>query len=599
MTKSTMRTSKVYTINTDIRKHARSFYEDTLLYDIQIIDFSHRKMVQRIQVMYVVSFKRGVFMKRLIIMTCVLSTTFTMLQGSTVNGQAGMVTSHTFFSARPNFQTAMPERVALFREDLYDECCGFGGGFQMVVYGGRITSRGSENLARFFLPGGCTTCCLNVQEYNPAVEQALPLLSGQSEDYDRAKDIEARNFNIVTNAATSRALPNEATFASRICFRPEQEKIGVGLAYRQVLTRKADGTAGFWIEGSLPIERIRNRVELRESIASSGGGPDLTDIGLDNSPHVANMTEAFAQKNWLYGKIDCRCERRKIGIADVELKVGYNTINCPRANFISFAGIIIPAGNRVRGRYLFEPIVGHNRHFGFMLGNTIAFALWRRRQYDVALYYDHALRFFFKNHQVRSFDLINHQWSRYQEVYSSPEQAFAAFQDNSFSSGTSGINIFTQCFNVKANLSGDWNTAFVLTRRGDCSSFQLELGYNLFARQSETVELRCCNPIDNIALKGIDGEGTTTLARNIKQNFRDSVVAFNNGYIRLDQCDVDYQSVAHPATISNIVYAAIGYKRERNCPWIASVGGSYEFANHRVNTHLDRWLIWGKFGFTF
>ena len=58
--------------------------------------------------------------------------------------QAGFVTSHTFFSLRPNFQSAMPERVSLFRNDLLDDCQGFGGAFEAVFYGGMITTEGSE-----------------------------------------------------------------------------------------------------------------------------------------------------------------------------------------------------------------------------------------------------------------------------------------------------------------------------------------------------------------------------------------------------------------------------------------------------------------------
>ena len=63
--------------------------------------------------------------------------------------QAGFVNSHTFFSLRPNFQSQMPERVSLFRNDLLDECQGFGGAFEAVFYGGVTTEEGSEKIARF------------------------------------------------------------------------------------------------------------------------------------------------------------------------------------------------------------------------------------------------------------------------------------------------------------------------------------------------------------------------------------------------------------------------------------------------------------------
>lgn len=538
-------------------------------------------------------------MKRLIKILGILVVSVPALNAASVSSQLGLVKSHTFFTLRPNFTSASPERVSLFRNNLMDECaCGWGGALEVVFYGGRFTQLGSEKLARFFLPSSCHLCCLNVREFNPNTDPLLPLGTAQSQDYDRAKDLEARNFNIVTVAATSTT--PKPTFAGKVCFNPFQEKFGVGFCYKQALNYKCDGSAGWWLEVSLPVERVKNKIELKEVVTSSGGGPDLNNIGLDNSPHVANMIQAFAQPNWQYGKIDCRCRMERWGIADVELKLGYNTITTDHCFMNSYIGLLLPAGNRVHGRYVFEPIVGHNHHFAVMLGTSIGFAIWNWRSFDAAVYFDANANYFSSNHQVRSFDLVDKQWSRYQEVYSRPEQAAAAFAQGNFSSGTSGINVFTQCFRVWPHLDSTFNTALTVNRYDACGAIQIELGYNFYVRQTETLELACCDPIRGVALKGIDGDGSTTLARNIKQNFRDSFVAFNNGYIRVSECDIDLQSAAQPATISHTVYGVIGYKWDRACPCFASIGGSWEFNSHQtVNTAPERWLVWGKIGFAF
>lgn len=504
--------------------------------------------------------------------------------------QASLVTSHTFFSVRPNFQSFMPERVSFFRNELLDECQGFGGAVEIVFYGGSITEQGSAKLADFFLPPGCHNFCLNVREFNAAME-ANP---ANTADGSPLKDLEARNFNIRTV---------DETFASRICIMPRQRKFGVGFCYKQTLSHKCTGEAGFWFEGSLPVERVVNHVVLCETIENNGGGPALNpdgtvQIGLDNSPRVDSMTAAFAQCNWFFGRIPNR-KIAKWGVADIELKIGYDSIACETCAMNSYVGLVVPTGTRIRGKTLFEPVVGNNHHIGFMLGSCMSVEVWKWCQYSMTLCLDNDTRYLFSNHQVRSFDLIGKPWGRYQETYKSSEAAASAFNTLNQNSGTSGINIFTQCVRVSPHLSFNFNTGFLINRQGDCSSWMFEGGWNWFARQTEVVELECNTNVSAAALKAVNGIGTTTIARNIKDNFVGSQFTFPQGYHAVSNCDIDLESAAHPATLSTTIYASLGYRWEHECPAFVAFGGSYEFNVREVNQVLDRWLIWGKVGFTF
>ena len=75
------------------------------------------------------------------------------------------------------------------------------------------------------------------------------------------------------------------------------------------------------------------------------------------------MRQAFAQKGWRFGRITPE-KHKKWGVADIELKIGYNSCACDTYTMNSYVGLIVPTGTRVRARYVFEPIVGNNRHFG-------------------------------------------------------------------------------------------------------------------------------------------------------------------------------------------------------------------------------------------
>ena len=498
--------------------------------------------------------------------------------------QAATAHSQSFFSIRPNFQSAMPARVSLFRNELLDECQGFGGALEVVVYGGKTTKEGRHKLARFFLPPGCTTNKLRVREYNPARE----LNPANTDDGTPLKDLEARHFNIRTI--------NE-TFSSSISITPEQSVIGVGLAYKQTITAKVDGSPAFWFGFTFPIERVMNRMNLCETIEDDGGGP-RDEIGLDNSPRVGSMVEGLSQCSWDYGKIlQGKCT--ETGIADIELKLGYNTFTCETCGLISYATLVIPAGTKVRSETLFEPIVGNNNHFGFSLGTSFAYDVWCKGPYNVRMCLDNNTRYLFSNHQIRSFDLIGKPWGRYQETYNTSEQAAAADRSSNQNSGTSGINVLTQCVRVSPHLSGSYNTAICISRQGNCTSILLEGGYNLFVRQGEVLDLECSNKVARSSLKAINGEGNTTIARTIKDNFPQSEFPLDERYAALSNCDIDIESASMPATISSTIYGSLGYRWEQECPLFVALGGSYEFSTSDLNAAPDRWLLWGKFGVTF
>lgn len=497
---------------------------------------------------------------------------------------AGIITSHTFFSVRPYFQSAMPERVSLFRNDILDDCQGFGGAFEVVVYGGQLTEEGSQKLGRFFLPPGCSLGCLNVKEFNPVLE-AVP---ANTDDGNPAKDLEARHFNIRTV---------RETFASKICITPYQRRVGVGFCYKQPLSHKCDGSTGFWFEGSLPIENVQNFVKLTETISNDGGGP-RDELGLDNSPRVGSMTEAFAQKTWLYGRIP-NCRLSRWGVADIELKVGYNSFSCETYSINSYIGLILPTGTRVRSKVLWEPIIGNNHHVGLSFGNSFAFEIFNYGRHAIQMYVDSDTRYLISNYQVRSFDYNGKPWGRYMESYKSSEEASAAAANKDQNSGTSGINLSTRCVRVSPHLSSNINTGFQLTRQCEASCWLLEAGYNFWARQAEHIDFECSNTISSSAFKGVNGMGTTTVARTIKDNFEQSVFTIDERYASKSNCDIDLESASHPATISNTVYGTLGYRWDRECPCFVALGASYEFTVTKINSPLDRWIVWGKAGFTF
>lgn len=510
-----------------------------------------------------------------------------LLLGSAQHAFADDAKSQTFFSARPHFEWATPERVSMFREEIVnraDDC--YGGALEIVAYGGRSTR--CKELAKFFMPFGKT--CLNVIEGKSTVPTSL-------DDANRSKDVEARHFNIETNQAAT------TTFQSRISFCPEQTVFGLGFAWKQAFWW-CDDRPKAWLEVAFPVEHIRNKMCLRETVISDGGGV-VNETGLDGAPRVGNMTDAFKQASWKYGKIDNKKCLSKWGVADVEVWIKWSSYYSECCRLDAMIGFVAPTGTKIdkcNAAYVFSPVVGNNHHWAFLLGYSTDVNIWECDNHSLRFATDGGGRIFACNDQIRSFDVKDKQWSRYMEVYSSQDQALTASTTLDpvvrLNSGTSGINVFTKCVRVSPRYSIDGNTALIYQYCG----FTAEIGYNLFVREAERVCLKKNGWDDTlVAFKDFNGDGGTNLARNIRQNFQASVLAFSAADYQastIHRSDLNLDSAAHPAVISNILYGNLGWQWDTcRFPVFIGVGGSYEFS--KVNTTINRWTAWGKFGIAY
>lgn len=514
------------------------------------------------------------------------------------------VSGQTFMSIRPEFQSAFPEKVAGFRDRAMARCDGHGGAFQFVPFGGRSTN--AKDLMKYFAPSPKTSL----------------IVDSDSTNLDR--DINPANFGLVyVVPAAPGADPVIGRYSSVIQFRPQRTVGGLGITYRQYVGRACDVADRKWFfEISAPILHVSNKMNLTEVLTTTSGVPASAAVGYGfTSPD--NMIQAFTGEveflgsgsRMQYGLINdnrannafvdgnnSRSPKKAMTAtgSDIELKLGYDYYNNECSHFGGYVGLHIPASRKPNGRYVFEAIPGFNQHFGFMTGLEAGVEIWRDCDRSLSIEVETNHRYFVQNTQVRSFDLRNRPWSRYQAVRTA-EGAL-----------TPGINVFTRAMKVHPRYSFDINSAFVYNN--DCG-FTAELGYNFYARQGERVALKEQFPV-GLAIAGTDVNGvpnsdlinrisnigdigygspltyicnadTLTNSSNFDAPFAD------NAFIRPQ--DLNLNSAATPAALTNLIYGQVGYNWDNRCyPLFVGLGGSYEFTGK--NTSINRWLVWGKFG---
>lgn len=483
--------------------------------------------------------------------------------------------SKTFFSVRPLYTSQKAELIAGFRnERAHVRENGIGGALDVVLFGSKSTN--DKRLASYFMPD-CTTC---MEATNHVTDVTI-------------NSLDAQHFNIISTS--------DDDFTSNISFSMNQSVMGLGLHYKQLFLWNEKETEGWWASISSPITRVKNTVNLCETVID----PAVTLT----TDAVATMKEAFNQSAWCYGKVACDCPKAKTGLADIEVKVGYEFLPCADAHFAGYAGLIIPTGNKAKAEYVFEPIVGNGGHVGLATGMEGGYIFWKndcKNRWFSCEFSTHT-QYLFKNTQKRSFDVKNKPWSRYQAVYANQAQAQEAIDTNNPYLFTPGINVFTSKVEVTPRLSHNMTTAAIF----NASAFRIEVGYNLFCRQAECVKLDCPWPTDEnapafkAAITSIDEETnlinpSRTIYASGKLNQAEvgfPIADYTDGEITEDQLDM--QSATHPAIVTNTFHLALGYRWDNmNFPIHLDGGASYEFAQDN-NTVLDRWAVWAKTGFAF
>ncbi len=503
----------------------------------------------------------------------------------------GDVSGHTFLSVRPQFQSGMPEKESLWRRRAtpgpcgLGRDCGWGGAVQVVGFGGQ--SNKSARLGEFFMYGGSNQLFVSSnQELFPQIDPA--------------------NFGLF-------AVTPDTQYSSTIQFNPRESDGGVGFEWRQYLGCVSECAGNWWFDISFPVVQISNRVTLTELNRTVSGAGDFEAGSATSMIQAFQGTVPFDFLNpegshsvgpMLYGLIPSPTGYlRKSGVADLELKIGYDAL-CTECCFINgYVGVLVPTGNRPKAKYIFEPIVGHNHHVGFLFGSAMFYDCWsdcdRNLTWEVAF----DSRYLFSGHETRSFDLKYRPWSRYLLVYASAADAVAGIV-------SPGINYFTQEFKVTPRFYTTIDTSLVYT---SMCGLQAQVGWNFWARESEKLKLK--NPFPNgIAVAALNsGNEQLPNATNLLSNIGNNNGCATPGVIctgqvslptvygistTLNSSNIDFASATNPAVISNIIYGTVGYDFDICCyPTFAAVGGSYEFP--AVNTALTRWKVWGKVGISF
>jgi hypothetical protein len=235
--------------------------------------------------------------------------------------------------------------------------------------------------------------------------------------------------------------------------------------------------------------------------------------------------------------------------------------------------------------FLFNPIVGINKHWGIGAGINVQIPLVQDCcPYQLLLFADLENRYYLSNRQCRTFDIKTpkctpNPWSRYIQV-----------RRNGFEQTTFAANVLTIPVEVKPFNMINIETGF----RGFYGGFGAEIGYQLWAHNDEHIRLKHHNCEDDtqrfigFGLAGTDANSShnSTIRRRVHDD---------PNFVSIKRGNLDFRSAASRQAATHMVYGSFSYIVTCSFfePFI-NVGAFYEHSHN--NAAFTQWGVWAKIG---
>lgn len=391
------------------------------------------------------------------------------------------------------------------------------------------------------------------------------------------------NAGLIYGDSTTDARTPEAT----ISLDPEHDAYGARFDYYQNLDCLLKG---LFLKFDLPIVCVENDAKLRVSNAAVGEGAAVTDADLKT------RLEQFFRGEYEHTTADnaqskltralYKGSQSETGVADIDLAIGYKFLN-KESYYASLAlAITIPTGNDADGTYMFEPIVGNGQHFG--LGGNLEgmVKVWGDCDQNIKMHLKVNYRYLFESSEHRTLGIQNTTGTRNWGHFSLLGRDTAT--PGSIDINTSLVpaaNVTTLNVDVTPGSQLDGMLGFAYNNGG----FTFDLGYNLYVREAEDVDLKD-TIATNYALAARNAQLDAALPANRLVEAGTTAPLVNNTLVL---------AVAEtPSQTSHSIYGGFGYIfKEWEYPLQLRLGGKYEWAGE--NSAIEKWTIHGGIGIGF
>lgn len=467
----------------------------------------------------------------------------------------------SFIFTRPVYQR-LPMEQSLWHDLINDPDKKAGGAFQIIGFG-ESSQQDRGRTARYFL--------INFKN-------AL-LVAGDSAPSNTVaiRDVRAEWLNL------------PSAFQGLMSLNPHQEQVGAFLQYKQGLGNifGVESLDGYWVGVEFPFLKVQNNINLTQSNIQN------PDPNVDGSPN--DIIQAFNQSAFLYGKMSPN-PRKNWGLGECIFRFGKTYMSENNFQIAYYSLFRFPGSSKQNPEYVFDPVLGHNEHYGF--GGGVNFQLLLNEDitcFAWCFYFDAETTFFLHNYQKRSFDIrtkffpqpgldrpflyVRRQWSRYMQY---------TMRNSINPDPIPGINLLTRSVRVRPYNMGEVSTGWRIM----FGNYTAELGYNLWAHGDEKIRLNDFMLPDTYGIAGSSPGNTASRSTIWEQAPDDSTFNADQPFVPFDDLDIDLKSGASRSAVTHSIIASLGMVQEGECvDMICGAGIFGEFtAYNAAMTYIGGWI---------
>jgi hypothetical protein len=469
------------------------------------------------------------------------------------------VFSRSFMFVRPaTYSIAIDQQ--LWRNFVYSKEGPLYGAMQLIpIY---QNSRPREKVARYFLIDGKNEL----------------LVSGDSNtDLLFERHIRAEWVNLPTD------------FKGTLSVCPQQRQMGFEVYYNQDLKKFID--IAFLKNWSVGVEFSALLVENDINFCQYDMSSTMTEPNREPT-----IFAAFNQPSWKFAKIPT-CKQDQIRPGKITFSLGRSVMDEDYFQLATRLSLEVPLDHSQNGEFLFQPYVGMNGHVGFG-GAVYVQVLLNRNPERIALSFFANLdgTYYFRNRQMRTFDLKQKPWSRYmQYTRRNSPPGFTV----------PGVNVLTLDTVVRPFGFADFSMGW----RINTAPFEFEIGYDVWGFGGEKLKLssplqspfnRSCGGLNEF---GIAGRGTIEVqGQQVAATANCSTIAFQAEddpcFVAIDENDIDLCSAAAGSILNQKIHGAVGIEHIGDqMNGFAGFGFFFEFP--QKNSSLATYGFWFKVGGSF
>ncbi len=493
--------------------------------------------------------KKSVLIAALIVLTC-----------QNMHAEPQEVFGRSFMLIRPaSYNIAMNEQ--LWHNFVYHKEGPTYGAFQLIAF--YQNSRPRDKVARYFL----------INRKNEL------LVAGDTTSNDLLfnRDIRAEWLGLATN------------FSGKFSICPQQRQMGFTLMYNQDLKKFLD--VSFLKEWSVgvefPVIMVENDLNLCQFDLQT------TTTELNTQPDIIS---ALNQCDWKYAKWRPRATS-KIRPEKLKFSLGRSLMHRDYFQLASSLSLSVPLASKQNPEFLFNPVVGLDRHVG--IGGAVNMQILLNRhpeKFAWSFYLNLEGTFFVRNKQFRTYDLKGKPFSRYM-----------LYTRKNSPPGTTvpGVNVLTLDSVVRPYGVADFSFGW----RINTAPFEFEIGYDLYGFGGEKVELRSFlttpfnRPCGGLNEFGIAGAGTILFkGQEIQATASESTIdcraTDDTEFVNISENDLDLCSPAAGSVLNHKLHGAVGIEHMGD-HMDAFTGFGFYFEFPQKNSSLANWGMWFKVGAAF